>query len=139
MIKLFQGTVVTHEDNLTRRDRILLAVAVVLLFGLSFIITMPAVNAQTITFANPGAYSQRDIAVSYLNGTMAGLYNDTSTIITDGNSSYIFTLVPKGANPMDDFSQWINDQMTWARTNASAVIIFIILIGGAIALVRKVT
>ena len=91
----------------------------------------------TITMSNPGQQTQRDIVVYYTNSSMQGFYNSTSVITLDTSESYIFVLKPLGANPMDDFSTWINDLMDWARTNATAIIIFVILLAVAYKFVRR--
>jgi hypothetical protein len=91
----------------------------------------------TVTMSNPGQQTQRDIVVYFPNGTMQGFYNSTSVITLDTSESYIFALKPVGANPMDDFSTWINDLMDWARTNATAIIIFVILLAVAYKFVRR--
>ena len=98
--------------------------------------TIP-VQSMTITMSNPGGQIQRDIAVYYPNGTMQGFYNSTSVITLDADESYIFALKPVGANPMDDFSTWVSDLMAWARTNATAIIVLIILLGVGIKLARR--
>ena len=100
-------------------------------------LAMIPVQAMTITMSNPGGQTQRDIAVYFPNGTMQGFYNSTSVITLDTSESYIFALKPIGANPMDDFSTWLNDLMAWARSNATAIIILIILLGVGIKLARR--
>lgn len=100
-------------------------------------LAMIPVQAMTITMSNPGGQVQRDIAVYFPNGTMQGFYNSTSVIPLDANESYIFALKPVGANPMDDFSTWVNDLMGWARTNATAIIIFVILLAVAYRFARR--
>lgn len=111
-------------------------ILIIALIALMALVMMP-VQAQTITMSNPGALTERDVAVYFTNGTMQGLWNSTSVISLDANESYLFMLKPVGANPMDDFSVWINDLMAWARTNATAIIIFIVMLGVAIKIVRR--
>jgi hypothetical protein len=100
-------------------------------------LAMIPAQAMTITMSNPGGQVQRDIAVYFPNGTLAVFANSTSVITLDASSDYIFALKPVGANPMDDFSTWVSDLMAWARTNATAIIVLIILLGVGIKLARR--
>jgi hypothetical protein len=115
-------------------------IMVIALIALLALCMMPAqAEDMTITMSNPGGQVQRDIVVYFPNGTMQGFYNSTSviTLNTTDSLGYTFSLKPVGANPMDDFSQWINDLMDWARTNATAIIIFVIMLAVAYKFVRR--
>jgi hypothetical protein len=111
---------------------------IIALIALMALVMMPVQAGNlTVTMSNPGQQTQRDIVVYFPNGTMQGFYNSTSVITLDTSESYIFALKPLGANPMDDFSTWINDLMVWARTNATAIIVFIILLGVGLKIARR--
>lgn len=113
-------------------------ILVIALIALMALILMPVQAGNiTVTMSNPGALTERDIAVYFVNGTMQGYWNSTSVITLDTNESYLFMLKPVGANPMDDTSDWISDLMDWARTNATAIIILVILLGVAIKIARR--
>lgn len=59
---------------------------------------------------------------------MFGLYNSTSTIITDPNESYIFTMIPISANPLEDPGDWLtNTAFPFVQTNVLALMVIMIL------------
>ena len=98
------------------------------LMALVMLALVPA-SAQTITMADPSGTSQKDVLVYYSNGTLAGLYNTTSIITTDGNYSYIFTLKPQYSNPLDDPITWLNSTFAYIGTNVTYLAIALFLIG----------
>jgi hypothetical protein len=82
------------------------------------------VNAQTITMANPDGTGQRDVIAYYSNGSLYGLYNTTSIITIDPNSSYIFTLKPQGNSLIDDPTAWLTGTlMPFVKTHFVALIV----------------
>jgi hypothetical protein len=116
------------EDNLDRRDKILLAVFIILILGFAAIVLIPASQAQTITMSAPGAITGQDIAVYWSNGSMYGLYNSTSTIVIDSNSSYLFTMVPKSTNPLESPTDWLTGvAFPFVQSNVIGLIILIFL------------
>lgn len=106
------------------------ALIMILLGLIAIILIIQPIHAQTITMSNPGSANSRDIAVYYPNGSMVGLYNDTSTIITDANESYIFTLVPVSSNPLTDPSDWlVNQAIPFVQSNVIGLIVICFAIG----------
>jgi hypothetical protein len=96
---------------------------------ITLMVLSASVQAQTITMANPGAISERDIIVYHPNGTMYGYFNSTSVITLDGNQDYIFTMKPLGANPLEDPGNFLFDFFTYLATNVIALMIMVGLIG----------
>lgn len=93
------------------------------------LLAMVPVSAITITMANPGGIAERDILVYYPNGTMQGYYNSTSVITLDVNSSYIFTMKPLAANPLEDPGDFINTGFQFVETNVIAIIALVFFAG----------
>jgi hypothetical protein len=90
----------------------------------------PLVSAQYVSFADPDATTHRDIAAYYQNGTYIGLFNTTSSgILIPGDGDLLFVLKPQYSNPIEDPAVFLNSLMSWAQTNALALIILAIVIG----------
>ena len=84
----------------------------------------------TVTMANPGGISQRDIVVYFPNGSMQGFYNSTSviTLNTTDSLGYTFSLKPMQTNPLEDPGTWLtNDFIPLVTSNAAALILMIFL------------
>jgi hypothetical protein len=117
--------------KITTKKQILIIALVALMV---FVVT-PA-QAQTITMSNPDATMERDIIVYSVNDTgltnitgLYGLYNTTSIIDIDPNSSYLFVLKPQYGNPLDNPAGWLASLMAYAQTNAVALLFIAILLG----------
>lgn len=109
---------------------------------LLLLLCFPGAMALTITMSNPDATMQRDIIVYSINETgltnttpLYGLYNTTSIIDIDPNSSYLFVLKPQYSNPLDDPGTWLSSTFAYVSSNLAAIIIIIFLIG--LLLTRK--
>lgn len=108
-----------------KKQIILLTITTLILIGLMLI----PVQAQTITMANPGSISDRDILVYYPNGSLQGYYNTTSVITLSGSQDYIFALKPVGANPLEDPGDFLGQLIDFMKTNVIALMIMVGLIG----------
>ena len=83
-------------------------ILIITMLALLLLASAPA-TANTILFANPDSTGDRDIMISYINGSLVGLYN-TSSLITGldtMNNSYVFTLKPQGNSLIDDPGDWL--------------------------------
>lgn len=114
------------------------------LFSISLLLLLcfPGAMALTITMSNPDATMQRDIIVYSINETgltnttpLYGLYNTTSIIDIDPNSSYLFVLKPQYSNPLDDPGAWLKATLDYVHSNLASLLIIMFLIG--LILVRK--
>lgn len=104
-------------------------ISIICLFVLVGLI-VGTVSAQYITMANPGGIAERDIAVYYGNGTLAGLYNSTSTIELDGTIDYIFTMKPLSSNPLEDPGDWLTGTaFPFLQSNAIGIVMICAFIG----------
>ena len=99
------------------------------LMALILISVFPVQAVQTITMADPSSTSPRDILVYNSSGSLIGLYNTTSIITTDPNTSYIFTLKPQYTNPLDDPVTWLNSMLSYLTTHAIEIIVAAFLLG----------
>lgn len=112
------------KGRIHMKSRLLLIMLLALI-----LIALAPVQAITITMSNPGGIAQRDIAVYFPNGTMYGYYNASSVIDLDVNSSYLFTLKPIQANPLEDPGQWMSDTIDYAQTHVTGLILIFFFIG----------
>jgi len=108
-----------------KKQVLLLTITTLLLI----VVMMIPASAQTIQIASPNALSQQDVLVYNYNGTFYGRYNTTSLITLADNTSYIFTLKPQYANPLDDPVTWLQTSFSYVSTYATPLIIIIFLIG----------
>jgi hypothetical protein len=109
-----------------KKQILLLTITSFFLIGLMMI----PVQAQTITLSNPGATSERDMVVSFSNGTFYGLYNSTSIITLDGTKDYLFTMRPMSVSPLDDPTDWlITVAFPFVQSNVIALLVIMLMIG----------
>jgi hypothetical protein len=114
------------ELDMKTKTKLIFIIALILAVLLAAI----PVNAQTITMANPDGTATRDIMVYWPNGTLYGLYNDTSIITTSGDDSYIFTLKPQGNSIIDDPGDWLtNYAFPFVKTNIIAILLIFAALG----------
>jgi hypothetical protein len=109
-----------------KKEVLLLSITTLLLIA---VMVIPVSAAQTIQIASPNSLSQQDVMVYNYNGTFYGRYNTTSLITLADNTSYIFTLKPQYANPLDDPVTWLQTSFSYVSTYATPLIIIIFLIG----------
>jgi len=104
---------------------------ILMLLALVALAAIP-VQAQTITMAAPGSTVAMDVMVYYPNGTLQGVWNTSSTIIVDANSSYIFSIKPGSSDPFSNLSDWVtNTAFPWIRSNLVVLLVIAILVGYA--------
>ena len=105
--------------------------AIISVFFLLLILCVPAVSAvQYISFAQPDAFSQKDIYLYNGTGSLLGLYNTTSTGIPIPNGTdLMFIIKPQSASPLDDPGAWLSSTFSYVSTNIVALITIIFLIG----------
>jgi hypothetical protein len=100
-----------------------------------------AMATQYISFAQPDTLTQKDIYLYGFNTTsgkheLLGLYNTTSTGIEIPNATDImFVIKPQYSTPLDDPGTWLSATFAYVRSNLTALIIIMFLIG--LILVRK--
>jgi predicted PurR-regulated permease PerM len=101
----------------------------VLILILLIACTIGTVSAQTVSFATIDATVQ-DVYMFRSNGTLIALHNTTSTgIELPTDSDVIFTIKPHTANPLDDPSNFLQTAFDYVKTNITALIIIMFLIG----------
>lgn len=105
------------------------AIPIFLLLAMCF----PGVMAiQYASFAEPDTEIHKDVYLYYANGTLQGMYNTTSSLISlpnDTDGDFMFVIKPQYTSPLDDPGDFLTGLIGWLQTNILSLLILAAMAG----------
>jgi hypothetical protein len=103
-----------------------------LLITLVLFLLFPAAMAQSISFADPGTTTHKDVYMYYANGTLFGQWNTTSTgiaIPNDTDGDVLLVLKPQYSAAWDEPDVMLANGFAFVQTNWIVLVVITVLLG----------